>query len=371
MYRYGRESVSQERCDDGAGTPIRVIDLMARPPSSRDYGEQEETFDRMVKSMHRRPHRVKYPRKLERWLKDTRSVEEYHALIENADYLISTCMERICADAFDKHGLFDVFDVLHCTVHPIMALLAMLEGLKEGDLFRVCLRSMPSRGGAAEHTIQIKVGEDSRTVNLRLVYEGDRKNTSVGPSVGIINGFGAERKAIVDLSTSSIEPEYIVYGQDEPYDYLSPSAAYITYRHIDSPAVSKTAIPHYRLYNPWGSSYVGNVIFEYPIIIAHMMRAPVGFSNVLQRLPYPSDLLFLMKYRPELSDVVAKVIKLINSGTPLAATNPVAFERQLSVIPSFPLTAVVTEAGYVRTPFSEANHGIGHQWHKLYSEMFK
>jgi len=282
-------------------------------------------------------------------------------------FLVSTALGRVLHHAYEKYGLMDVRDLLYCEVNVMMAILCMIHETPIGDMWKVILRDMPSRGGSTEISYTSRSG---RMISLRAVSEMDRKGMLVGPSIGITTQEGVARDALIDLvSYSHGCEELIVIGRDDRYTLDLGVATYTKYSHVDSP-ISKTATPHYRLYNIWGACNMGDVIINYPVIYARMLRRVPYGGNILEHLPYPSDILHLISMRPELMEFTCGIIWMICRGESINYTSGTSLRTIISSRGTFTIKNVFDNGLYQKTPYTDLNHGKGFQWIKIYNEMF-
>jgi len=351
----------------GPGKTTRVIDCLAQCPRSRDFQDVEDIeFDTEVKAIVRTVRKVQIHPKMMNHCREIIGKDLMARSDVYIPFLLNSAMERVLKHSFNTHGLNDVIDLLYCEVNVMMAIMCMVHETDIKDIWRVVLRDMPSRGGSVEISYTSRGG---RTINLRAVSEMDRKGIIVGPSIGIVTEEGVHRNALIDLvSYSHGSEELIVIGRDDRYTIDMDSAVYTTYTHVDSP-VSKTATPHYRLYNIWGQINMGDVILNYPVIFARMLRRSTS-GNVLENLPYPGDLLHLFKLKPELEEFGCGLVRMINSGDTITYTSGSSLRNLVASRGSYRIKNVFDKELYMKTPYTDGNHGRGFQWNKIYDEMF-
>jgi len=355
-------------CDPrGSGKTTRVIDCLAHCPRSRDFQDIEDvSFDEEFKGTMRNVRKIQmHPKMAEHCVamlgKDIMRRPDVHI-----PFLLQSAAERMLRHSFDKFGLDDVRDLLYCEVNVMMAVLCMIHDTPIGNIWRVSLRDMPSREGSIEISY---TAVNARLINLRAVSEMDRKGVLVGPSIGVTTDDGVCRDALIDLSSySHNSEELIVIGRDDRYDTYIGDLHYTTYSHVDSP-ISKTATPHYRLYNITGCINMGDVILNYPVIYARMLKRAYT-NNVLEMLPYPGDILHIISLRPELEEFSCGIIRMICHGDRIQYSSGNDLRSFIRSRGSYRIKHVFDNGLYMKTSYTELNHGKNYQWNKIYNEMF-
>jgi len=242
----------------------------------------------------------------------------------------------------------------------------MLEDVDMDKAWRVALKDMPSRGGAEENTVMLPSGT---VVQLRAVAAMDRRGAIIGPSL-IISQNDITVSAMLDLITFDLLTfELIVLGENMPETADVGGMTYVSYKHVDSPN-SKTATPHYRLYDPWSSINLGRTKLKLPVLFARMLRFAGPFYNVLEALPYAQDVERLIQHRPDLTQLTLRIITNILKGRAINFVDMSSLRREVSSPVELSMSSVFTNHTYKKTAFTDENHGKGPHWNRLYTEMF-
>jgi len=282
--------------------------------------------------------------------------------------LMSSAIDRMVFDAYRKFGIWDVFAMYMCEINPTNLLLAIADSIPDEDIWRVALKEMPSRGGSIERSF---LTSGSTEICIRPVFEADRGHLTVGPFILVHNGDKVLRTAVVDLvSFSNNHPEFIIFGNDIRYTPNIGGVDFGYYRHTDSPT-SKTACPHYRLYNIWGNIIINSTVFDVPVILARLIRGQKRGHNLLEMLPYAEDLLYLIHHRPSIERTVVALICAAFSGKLMMGVYSVENLRSLvNDYKDYKMSSVFSGSHYKKWAYTDAFHGSGFQWDKLYDSMF-
>jgi len=343
----------------------RVCDYIVKLMTSRFFKDDaDESFDKEVRDM--RPivsHYVPTAR-MNEYIKNKAGDSKPDTIRT----LMTITIERMATDAFERHGLMDVLALYHCEMNPNNLVLAALEDIPTKDLWKVVLKDMPSRGGSEEFYLSTRNGYE---FTLRPVYEADRGDILVGPKYDIINGYGLKRTAVIDMvSFENGGQEWIVFGNDDRFDTIIAGTHYAMYRHVDTPT-SKTACPHYRLYNMYGSVCVNTHVYYVPVILARLLRGVKRGHNLLEMLPHPEDMLYLTHHRTSLNRTVIALLCAAFSGELYHGVSGVEGLREMvDYYKEYRLSDVFSNGLYKAWAHTDAFHGKGHQWDKLYESMF-
>jgi len=343
----------------------RLVDVIGRTPRSRDYQESaDELFDAKVKAVVKHDFRLLVPPQIQSYLTRYVDGDISSTIMEDPSFMIESAAQRLAHHIYDEHGLGDLLVSLHCTINPIMLLLYSIHDPPMAKAWSSIMRMMPSRGGEE----QVDVYIDGEVHHLREVNEADRMNYAFGDLCPLDDIPGTS--AVVDPVSRCVSYEYIVMGTPSEDVIGVKGKPHLVYRHTDKPG-TKTASPHYRLYDPDAHVIVRGVLIRVPIIFANVVSGVCDGSNIIEHLPYPEDVTRLMEHRPKLAKLCVSLLYAVLYGEKLDPACDLWFYQSIARYASMPLTAVFRNGSYRRTKFSDLNHGYGPVWNRLYQRMFQ
>jgi len=344
------------------------MDLMTKLPNSRDYDiPLNGDFNDAIRALQVRKTPFTptdlYFSNLRSYVDDS----DFTMAVTNHREIVSEFCTQLCNYACVSGGLDGVLSMLHCEVNPAMCLTAMVFEDVTPSARRACLNSIPS--ATYEQGTELELY--GFTIKVRPASDLDRGRVGVGPSTTIDSPEYGETQAFVDLNSSSIYgPEYIVLGREDPYATTIGGQTYISYRHCDGP-FSKTVTSHYRLYNPWGSFDMTAWVMPLPVIFFKTLRYGSPLFNVMNPLPYASDIELLLSVRPDLDRIAGFLMVSVLNGFNLENITWSRLTKEVGSSPHVNFSSLVTDGKYKRTAYSDTHRGHGIAWEKLYNEMFK
>jgi len=262
-----------------------------------------------------------------------------------------------------------VRELLLCRVHLTMLTSALICDTPITKLLKLVMVDLPCQKN--EYCIHTTTHDDV-TYRTRYATEIDRGGEILGPKTSIVNDNLVIVDAALDFNSPSHYDEYIVLGSADVYVTQIGGSDYVSYVHIDTP-ISKTMVPHYRLCDIEGPINIGGFIAPLPALFKGAIKwhRNHGLNNVCEALPDYRAVRFYMERRPICAREVRLLIYCVIHGIRISCASYSDLMRQLTLLPIVRDNDIFSCGGYVRSDFTDTNHGVGPEWLNTYNVLFE
>jgi len=267
-------------------------------------------------------------------------------------------------DLDEDEKSYYIVNLLLCEVNINNAVLSLFED-NPVDKWRCYMLSLPH---TEDKSVDYVYNTDEWEYRFHLIYDVDRMDVNVGDHITIEYN-GTEYNAYSDVVSMAVENEYIIFSSTDIENIRIGNRNYLKYSHVEGPG-SKTFVTHDRIYDMNGSCYINRVKFKLPIIIYRMIKYlnnPTG--NIIDGLPYPYDILLLMRFRPELKELILSILYRIINGR----REVIDYEHDLRKLVEYKIEfrSVFADELYCRNSYADKHHGEGLDYNKIYQKMFR
>jgi len=328
-----------------------------------DAGQEVYDKIRCVLDNYPRKRDIPIPKKLEDYIKDITDTTDHE--IQKSIHIQRGSVVNHIINTFNLIDPIQLTALLLCPVNPMMLTLAIATDLDE-HTWKSVLLFIPSTENSSTASVIHTWGGTSMSFFMRDVTDADREGSCIGPSI-VVELDGVTKTAVYDMCSFSHDQEYIIFGSQK-FDTIDiDDKPYTTYRHVDHP-LSKTPVPHYRLYSIHDHFFIDDRTYYLPIIFMKCVRQVTSTHKmpILTVLPYVADVRRLSAITPERANSYAKLIYMTLMGTTIS---PWEVESEIKKS-KYTIDMICYDDTYKAGICPRVMYPYGAEWLKCYNEMF-